>query len=270
MRNWLVTGVVLALCIAPLRADITVTQTITMEGPAAAMMPPDALPTITMRIKGMKARTDIVAGKQTVTAITDLTTKQVLMLMPGSTVAQVITPQAVAGGGSPLEIPEMSVSLKPTGKSQMIEGVSCDEHSFTMRIDMGSVMGGGQVPPEAAAMMKDVKMAMNGSIWIAKSAPGAAEWMAFNKAALDSKLLSAIAGMKGQPGMDKLLEVSASAQGLPYLTETTMRFEGSGPMVEAMKQMGDMKMVQKITAVSTEPLADDLFTLPAGYTIDKK
>jgi hypothetical protein len=34
--------------------------------------------------------------------------------------------------------------------------------------------------------------------------------------------------------------------------------------------MGDMKMVQKVTSVSTETIMDDLFKLPAGYTIEKK
>src|SRR5687768_10212274 len=151
MRKWLVTAVVLGMSIVPLRADITVTQTMTMEGAAAAMMPAGQLPKITMRIKGMKARTDIETGGQTVTAITDLEAKQVMMLMPGSTVAKVITPQSVAAGGAALPTPEMDVTLKPTGKSQTIEGVSCDEHSFTMTLNMAS-MGGPQMPPEAAAM----------------------------------------------------------------------------------------------------------------------
>src|SRR5918992_372227 len=123
----------------------------------------------------------------------------------------------------------------------------------------------GQVPPEAAAMMKDVKMMMDGSIWIARSAPGASEFSAFNKAALESKLLGAVAGMTpGKSGpMDKLIEAWAAAPGLPYLTEITMQFEGTGPMVDAMKQMGGMKMVQKIASVSTDAVADDIFAIPA-------
>ena len=49
-----------------------------------------------------------------------------------------------------------------------------------------------------------------------------------------------------------------------------MRFEGSGPMVDAMKQMGDMKMIQKLSSVSTDTIAEDLFKVPEGYTIEKK
>ena len=140
-----------------------------------------------------------------------------------------------------------------------------------MLMDMAS-MAGAQMPPEAAEMLKGVKMAMNGSIWVAKSAPGVAEIMAFNKAALSSGLLAAVSGVKpGQAGgMEQLMTAAASAPGLPYLTEMTMEMQGEGPMVEAMKQMGAMKMIQKVSTVSTDAIADDLFKMPAGYTVEKK
>jgi hypothetical protein len=37
-----------------------------------------------------------------------------------------------------------------------------------------------------------------------------------------------------------------------------------------MKQMGPMKIIQKLESVSTDPIADDLFRVPEGYTIEKK
>lgn len=271
MTKWLAAIAVLGVCVVPVRADLTVTQTMRMEGAAAAMMPPGQLPKTVMRIKGMKSRADIEAAGQTVTAITDLAARQVMMLMPGTKTAQVITPESVAAGGAPLAMPVVDIALKPSGKTQMIDGVSCDEHTFSLSVDMAS-MGGAQMPPEALEAMKDVRMKMDGSLWIAKAAPGAAEWTAFYKAAVDSQLLSAISGMKpGQPGgLDQLLAATAAAPGVPYLTEMKMRFEGSGPMVEAMNRMGEMKIIQKVTSVSTEPLADSLFTLPEGYTVQKK
>jgi hypothetical protein len=66
------------------------------------------------------------------------------------------------------------------------------------------------------------------------------------------------------------MNVAASAPGIPYLTEMTIEMQGEGPMVDALKQMGPMKMIQKVASVSTDALADDLFKLPAGYTIEKK
>ena len=271
MKKWFATVVMCAISLATVRADVTVVQTMTMEGGAAAMMPPGQLPKITMRVKGMKSRGDIDAGGSTVTAITDLIAKQVTLLLPNTKTAQVVTPATVAGGGAPVPLPSLDISLKPTGKTQTIDGHSCDEFTFTLSMSMAEA-GGAQIPPEAVAAMKDVTMTANGSLWVAKTAPGAAEWMAFNKAAIDSQLLAAVSGMTpGQlGGMEKLLAASASAPGIPYLSEMTMRFEGTGPIVEAMKQMGDMKIIQKVSSVSTEAISDDLFRVPEGYTVEKK
>jgi hypothetical protein len=265
MRTWLVTVAVLACCIVPLRADIRITQSRTVEGRAAVLTPDAGLPRVTMRIKGMKARTDVETYGHTVTAITDVETQQVMMLRTGSNIAQVTTttPESVAAGG-PWQTPHIDVSLRLTGKSRMINGVSCDEHSFTMRMDMASVPN-PHIPPEA---MKGVSMRMRGSIWIGRPVPGAAEWIAFNKAALSSKLLSAVTGVASEPWMDKLHEVSAAA-GIPYLTEMTMRYEGSGPMMDVVEGMGDTKIIQKVT-LSTAPIPADLFELPAGYTLQKR
>ena len=81
MRRWLVTVAVLGYGIVPLRADIGITQSRTVEGRAAVLTPDAGLPRVTMRIKGMKARTDVETYGHTVTAITDVETPQVMMLL---------------------------------------------------------------------------------------------------------------------------------------------------------------------------------------------
>ena len=272
MRKSIATAAIVAMSLAGLRADVTLVQTMTMEGAAAAALGGGKLPRITMRIKGQKSRADIEMNGQTVTSITDLASKQVILLNSANKTATITTPESVAAGGAPVPMPAIDVTFKATGKSQTIDGQVCDEHSLMMTMSMADVVAQGQAPPEAAAMMKDVKMVMNGSTWIARSAPGAAEFAAFNKAALDSKLLGAVTGMgSGKSGpMDKLMEASAAAPGLPYMTEITMQFDGTGPMVDAMKQMGPMKILQKISSVSTEPVADEMFAIPADYRIEKK
>ncbi len=147
MRKWLAVVAVCAISVVSLRADVTVTTIMTMEGAAAANMPPGALPKITMRVKGMKSRSDIEASGMTVSVITDLVTKQVITLMPNTKTALVTTPDSVAAGGAPIALPKIDASLKPTGKSQTIEGVVCDEHTFTMLMDMAS-MAGARCPPK--------------------------------------------------------------------------------------------------------------------------
>jgi hypothetical protein len=49
----------------------------------------------------------------------------------------------------------------------------------------------------------------------------------------------------------------------------TMNFEGTGQIIEMMKQLGTMKVTNKVTALSSEALSDDLFRLPADYTTIK-
>jgi hypothetical protein len=48
-----------------------------------------------------------------------------------------------------------------------------------------------------------------------------------------------------------------------------MTIEGTGQMAEMMKQMGAMKITQKVSSITTDAIADDMFKVPAGYTIVK-
>ncbi len=272
MRKALLACAIVTLALAPLRADVTMVQTTTIEGKAAAMLQPGQMPTITQRVKGIKARADVEAMGQTITSVTDLAAGQVIVLEPGSKVAHVFTPASVAAGGKPLTMPDIDLSLVPTGKFQTIDGQRCDEHAFKMRLSMAAMTAGSQLPPEAAETMKGVNMAMTGSMWIAKDAPGVKELLAFNKAALSSNLLGAIGGIQAGTanGIDKVLAAAASAPGVPYLTEITVTFEGEGPMVQMMSQMGPMKIVQRLKSISTAAIADGVFDLPQGYTLDEK
>lgn len=271
MRKWLVTAVALAISFVSIRADVTLTQTMTMEGAAAAAMGGAQLPRITMRIKGQKSRADIEMNGQTVTSITDLAARQVITLNAATKTATITTPESVAAGGDPLVVPNLSMTFKATGQTRAIEGQQCEEHQFTMKMSMAEMMG-GQLPPEAATMMQDVTMMMEGSMWVAPAAPGAAEFTAFKKAAVESKLLSAITGMPAgkSGGLDKVMEAAAKLPGVPYLTDISMSFEGTGPVVEVMKQMGAVKMIQKMSNVSTDAIPDEMFRVPEGYTVEKK
>ena len=153
----------------------------------------------------------------------------------------------------------------------MIDGIKCDEYAFTTSVNMAE-MGGAQVPPEVSAMMKDMKMNMVGSMWVAKDVPGAAEYIAFQKAAAASNLGSAMAtaaGMKhARHGEDD--PGDGQHDGMTYLTEMSMTVEGSGQMADMMRQMGPMKITTKVTSVKTDTIADDQFTVPADYKVVKQ
>jgi len=240
----------------------------------AAMAGQSMSPKTTSRIKGKKARADIVAQMIQISTISDLDANQVIVLRPDQKTAQVITPSNVKDAikTAAASLPAMDSNVKPTGKSQVIDGIKCDEYSFTLAMDMSQMNPGGQMPPEAMDAMKGLKMNMAGSLWVAKDVPGAAEYLAFQKAASANELASAASGVTGMqmPGMDKMMKAMGSLNGMAYLTEMTMTIEGTGQLAEMMQQMGPMKITTKVTSITTDSIADDVFKVPEGYSVIKQ
>jgi hypothetical protein len=272
MNRWIVSFVLVSLCSAAVRADVTVTTTTTIEGGLGAMMG-GATPKTVMRIKGMQARADVEAMGRTVASLTDLNKKEVIVLRADDKTAQVITAVTPEKPGTPpAALPKVDGSLAPTGRSQTIDGLKCDEYAFNMTVAMSEMTSGQQMPPQAGEMLKELQMLMKGSIWVAKSAPGAAEYLAFQKAAIDANLATILAGgVPGAPsnGMDRVIKNFTGAEGIPYLTEVNMTIEGGGAAADMMKQMGAMKITSKVTSISTEPIAADMFVVPADYKVIK-
>jgi hypothetical protein len=275
MKRWVTTFAAVLFCSSALHADITIVQSTTVEGGMAAMAAQSGAnvnPRTTQRIKGMKSRTDIEAGPINISTIVDLDTKQVIILNAAQKTATISTPgdtrtppPATTTG------PTVDGSLKPTGKSQVVDGIKLDEYTFNTSVDM-STMGGANVPPEAAAMMQGVKMLMNGSFWVGKDVPGAEEYLAYQKAANAANMLGGAAANAGMnvPGMEKMTKAMAGMNGLTYLTEMTMTIEGTGQMADMMRQMGPMKVTRKVSSVSSEKIGDDQFKVPEGYTTIKQ
>jgi hypothetical protein len=271
MKRGLATAAVLAFCTVTLGADVRVTTTTTIEGAVAAMMG-GLVPSMVTHIKGSKARTDIVVGNQKISTIVDADAKQVTVLNATDMTAKVVTAESMlVGATGNMTMPKIDGSLKPTGQSKLLGGTQCQEHLLTMTMSMADMAGSGKMSPEAATMMKDMRILVNGSMWIAKSGPGVAEFAAFQ--ALSAKnsinvMMQAMPGL-GSGGLDRFMESFASTGGLPYLTEMKMSIEGGGDMAPMMKQFGDMKLTSRVTDVSTDALPDDLFTVPTGYKVIK-
>jgi hypothetical protein len=262
--------VLVLVCAVPAGADVTIRQTVTMEGKMAAAMG-GMTPQMVTRIKGLRSRTDVEAAGQTMATITDLTVPQFVILNAATRTAQVMGPGASPFAAAPAAMPEMDFTFTSTGRTQVIQGARCEEQVFTVRANMEEMGPPGQMPPEAMAAMKDVRMAITGSVWVATSGPGVADYVRFQKAANDAKMVAALTGVTpGQRGgLDQLLTAAAVAPGLPYLAEITMEFEGTGKAVEMMRMMGPITMIHRTTAVTTDPLPDDLFEVPEGYTVER-
>jgi hypothetical protein len=274
MKRWLPTVVVFALCSVAVRADVTIVQSTTVEGGMAAMAGGNTLsPKMTARVKGRKLRNDVEVGENLISTILDLASKEMILIHHDQKSATVTSPASAAAKPSAnVTLPEMDTKVTPTGKSQVIDGIKCDEYSFTTSMNMGE-MTGPQMPPEAATMMKDMRMNMSGSLWVAKDPPaGAAEYVAFMKDASSSDMAAIAASASGVniPGLDKMMKAMSNVDGMPYLTEMTLTIDGPGQIAEMMKQMGPMKVTTRVTSVKTDPIPADQFQVPAGYTTIKQ
>ncbi len=271
MKRLLATLVVAALFSASVYADVTIVQKTTLEGGMMAMAPggPPS-PTVTTKIKGLKARAEVEMANApvpvNVSTITDLAARQVVVLMHDQKTAQVVTapPGAAEAAAQGLKI---DGNVTRTGRSQVIDGFTCEEYSVASSLSMAE-SGAANMRPEVAAMMKDMTVRLAGSIWVAKNVPGSAEYVAFQKAAVTSQLGSAAMGATGMnmPGMESLLKAMTAIDGVPYLTEIDMTIEGTGQMAEMMRKMGSTKVTTRVTSITAGPLSDELFTIPAGYT----
>jgi hypothetical protein len=266
MKGFVATIAIAAICCVPLRADVTITQTMTMEGGAATMAGGNMNSKLTTRIKGMKARADMEMMGMAMTTLVDLALKEAYLLRADQKTATLMPSTAIPAG-----VPKMDISFKPTGISKVVQNARCDEYALAMTVNMADMTQGQQLPPEAAAMMEGVKMTMTGSMWIAKSGPGTADYVAFQKTAAAGDMAAVLGGAFGQGAnnMSKMMSAIAEAPGIPYLSEITMSIEGTGQMVEMMKQMGNMKITTTVTGVSTDPVADDVFKVPADYKVVK-
>lgn len=274
MKRWFTTVAAVLFFSAALRADVTLVQTTTIEGGMAQMAAQagqNVSPMVTTRIKGQKMRTDVVSGPINISTVVDVATKQMIILRADQKTATIVAAPA-AGAAPTTQGPSIGATVKPTGKSQTIDGVQCDEFTIATTVDMGSMGANPQMPPEAAAMMKGTKVVVSGSVWIAKDAPGATEYAAFQKMLAASDMAAAASAMSGMsiPGMREAMKAMSGANGITYLSENTVTFEGEGQLVDMMKQMGPMKVTSKVSSISTEAISDDLFKVPEGYTIVKQ
>jgi hypothetical protein len=128
MKRWSATLLVCAVCSAVVHADVTIVQKTTVEG-AESMAPGDRpSPATTTRIKGSKGRidkdSDAAASTASVSTMTDAAARQVIVLDHNQKTARVSSAAPVA----PTATMKIDGAVTPTGKSQTIDGLKCDEH----------------------------------------------------------------------------------------------------------------------------------------------
>ena len=156
----------------------------------------------------------------------------------------------------------VKASLKPNGQKKDLAGRACTGYDMSTRDADGDGRPGG---PEMTIMMA-------GPVFIAKGAPGSADYARFHLAAAEKGfVMSDPRAAKGDPaakGMTELYKAMADTGGIPYFMEISVKVEGGGPMGGMMnKMMGGSAFTQTVTAVSTDAVPADKFDVPADYKV---
>lgn len=255
-------GAVLGLALAaPAHGDVTLNQTTGGKG-----MGISGTAKAVTRIKGNKMRSDTTMGDKTQTMIFDVDAQKLYMFDSQKKEADVWDMAAFGAElGKAVDVSGAKASIKPNGQTRQIAGHSAA--GYDMEISMDSAMGGSK------DMIMTVTLA--GPVWIVKNAPGSADYARFYKTAAEKGwIFSDPRGAKAQPGqakaMAEMYRRMADIGGIPYQTDTQIKISGSGPMAAVFSKMGNMTMTTTVDSVEVGPLADDLFSPPAGYKLNQK
>jgi hypothetical protein len=237
--------VCIVLVAAPAFADLTIKMAMsTVGGPAPMEM------TSVTSIKGMKMRSDVKVMGQDMSMFVDVTTKQQLMV---NNATKEVQDMGAVMANMPMSLGEVTVSVKPNGQTKEVLGRTCA--GFTALISMPMTV-----------MDETLSMTMSGTVWIAKDAPGAAEYQAFTKAAAAAGLMSGAFAQGPQAKGLSQMQAAFAENGIPLEQEMQISITGSGQMAQMMAQSGagDMKMTMKATSISVDPIPAETFAVPGS------
>ena len=259
-RTLLVACFALALT-SSLHADVTIKAI----GGGKGLGMSASMPTVTY-IKGMKMRTDTVSGDKTLTTIFDVEQQKMYLFVSKKKEADVWDMAAFAGEMSKtVTVDGVTSSITPNGQTKQVAGKTVDGYDVEISVP-ASVGGSGGMKMNAT---------LTGQVWIAKGAPGSADYSGFYKAAAEKGFIfTDPRAAKGAPGqvkaMAEMYEEFAKLGGVPYASEMDIKLSGDGPMAGLMARMGGMSMTSTTESVDTAAIPDHMFMPPAGYKLNQK
>jgi hypothetical protein len=247
----------LALALAsPAAADVTTKSKSGGKGLGGAMSGD-----MTQFLKGMKLRSDQTIGGRETSTIMDAAAKQMIILNHSKKEADVYDMTKMAEPLAKIPVSEIKFDIKATGQTRQIAGASCAVHDVKVAVPMQMGNDG-------------MLIAMAGPYCLVKNGPGHTDYAAFYRAVAENGFFMGDPRQaKAQPAQAKAMTEmyrKMSELGVPYATETNISFEGAGPMAAMMNKMGGTSITNEVTSVSTEPIADSVFEIPAGYKVNKR
>lgn len=259
-KTWLAVLVLAGLGVAvEARADLTITGT--TSGKALVFSGEGQSVTY---VKGHRLRIDSTMKDTKTSMVIDLDAQQFTTINHKKREAEVVDMSAVREKIQGITDSQVTVEFTPTGQKKQIAGQTCDEFSLRIRV------------PMSEAQMNLV-LIMSGPVWIAKQSPGRDDYAAFYRYAADNGLFFIDPrAAKAQPGnakgwaaaYRKFAEVGIAYESSLTISLDTPDGSGAGMLGGLMKSLGgNSTMTTVVSNVSTDPVGDETFAIPADYKV---
>jgi hypothetical protein len=262
MKSFVLASLISLALASPAIADVTIKMTTGGKG-----MGMSGTTTGTTYIKGNKMRSDLLIGGKTQSTIFDIDAQKMYIFESGKKEADVWDMTDFAKQiGTTVDAENLKASIKPNGQTKAFGSLTAD--GYDMEINVPATLGGN----------KDmaVTVTLTGPVWIVKNAPGAADYNAFYKAAVEKGwIFGDPRAAKGSPGqakaMAEMYRQFAEIGGIAYESNLEVKMSGGGgPLGGMLSRFGNVSTQTRIEDVQTGSLADDLFAPPAGYKLNQR
>jgi hypothetical protein len=245
-----------SLAAAPAFADVTLKQKTSGKGAFGSAADGES----TTYVKGLKFRTDQAAGNRQTSVLMDAGGSQMITLNHEKKEAEVVDLSKMSEQMSQLvTVSDIKSSFTPTGQTRQVAGSTCAVYDVSITM-----------PVKIANM--PMTMSMTGPYCLVKNGPGQADYAAFYQAASEKGLFFGDPrAAKASPLPRAMTEMyrKMSELGVPFAMDVTIKTQGDGPMAAIMAKMGGAGMTSEVTSVSTDPIADSMFEIPAGYKVKR-
>ncbi len=216
----------------------------------------------TQYVKGLKIRIDQSNDGKMTSTVMDASGKRMFMLNHEKKEADVYDMTKIGESLAKMPISDIKASVTPTAQTRQIAGSTCTVHDVKVEVPMQIGGAGG------------LTIVMAGPHCLVKDGPGQADYSAFYRAAAEGGFIFGDPRQaKAQPGQAKAMTEmyrKMSELGVPFASEMNITFSGEGPMAAIMGKMGNQSITSEVTSVSTAPIEDSLFEIPAGYKLNKR
>ena len=252
----------LLACATTAAADVKLVSQ--MSGKMRGMTPSGE--TVTY-IKGNKMRTDQTMGGNQLSTIMDVDSGEMITIDHKKKEAEIWSVADMGGllQNTGVAANGVDVKIAANGETKEVAGYKAVGHDMTVSVK--SEVGG-------AGSGMQLTVTISGPAFLSTDAPGAKDYAAFYTAAAEKGFFFGDPrAAKAQPGNAKgmmALYRTMAEKGIPLESKQVVKLSGEGPMAGLLAKVGGGEITTQVTSVSADPIAADLFTVPAGYKVKRQ